>query len=94
VRGTAVDALCHGAALAGVGVLRCDEFRKDQIVAVITEKKEFVGLGKALVPSAGWKPGATGLFIAMTTVFMAPGTYPSGWKKHCRQITAPAPAKG
>ena len=94
VRGTAVDALCHGAALAGVGVLRCDEFRKDQIVAVITEKKEFVGLGKALAPSAGWKPGATGLFIAMTTVFMAPGTYPQGWKKHCRQKAIPTPAKG
>ncbi|MFA5253912.1 MAG: RNA-guided pseudouridylation complex pseudouridine synthase subunit Cbf5 [Methanoregula sp.] len=94
VRDTAVDALCHGAALAGVGVLRCDEFRKDQIVAVLTEKTEFVGLGRALAPSAGGKPGATGLFIAMTTVFMAPGTYPQGWKKHCRQKAVPAPAKG
>ena len=39
VRDTAVDALCHGAALAGVGVLRCDEFKRDQIVAVLTDKK-------------------------------------------------------
>ena len=81
VRDTAVDALCHGAALAGVGVLRCDEFRKDQIVAVLTEKTEFVGLGKALAASTTWKPGKTGLFVAMTTVFLAPGTYPRGWKK-------------
>ena len=29
-------------------------------------------------PSASWKPGKAGLVIAMTTVFMAPGTYPQG----------------
>jgi predicted rRNA pseudouridine synthase len=81
VRDTAVDALCHGAALAGVGVLRCDEFKRDQIVAVLTDKKEFIGLGKAIAASATWQPGKTGLFIAMTTVFLAPGTYPRGWKK-------------
>jgi len=85
VRDTAVDALCHGAALAGVGVLRCDEFRKDQIVAVLTDKKEFVGLGKAIAASATWQPGKTGLFIAMTAVFLAPGTYPRGWKKAVRR---------
>jgi len=84
VRDTAVDALCHGAALAGVGVLRCDEFKRDQIVAVLTDKTEFVGLGKALAASTTWTPGKTGLFIAMTTVFLAPGTYPRGWKKAAR----------
>jgi len=94
VRETAADALCHGAALAGVGVLRCDEFRKDQIVAVLTEKKEFVGLGMALAPSASWKPGATGLFVAMTTVFMAPGTYPRGWKKKAASPRKPGAMKG
>jgi len=81
VRDTAIDALCHGAVLAGVGVISCDEFRKDQIVAVLSQKREFIGLGKALAPSASWKPGRTGLFVAMTTVFLAPGTYPKGWKK-------------
>ena len=84
VRNTAVDALCHGAALAGVGVLHCDEFKRDQIVAVLTDKKEFIGLGKAIAASATWQPGKTGLFIAMTTVFLAPGTYPRGWKKATR----------
>jgi len=83
VRDTAIDALCHGAVLAGVGVISCDEFRKDQIVAVLSQKREFVGLGKALAPSASWKPGRPGLIVAMTTVFMAPGTYPKGWKKAC-----------
>jgi predicted rRNA pseudouridine synthase len=81
VRDAAIDALCHGASLAGVGVISCMEFAKDQTVAVLTEKKEFVCLGQALVPSATFKPGDTGLVIAPTTVFMAPGTYPRGWTK-------------
>ena len=97
VRDTAIDALCHGAVLAGVGVISCDEFRKDQIVAVLSQKREFVGLGKALAPSASWKPGRPGLFVATTTVFMAPGTYPKGWKKACtagKSQKSPDPMKG
>jgi predicted rRNA pseudouridine synthase len=81
VRDAAVDALCHGASLAGVGVVSCMEFGKDQPVAVLTEKKEFVCLGRTLVPSASFKPGDTGLVVAPTTVFMAPGIYPRGWTK-------------
>ena len=83
VRDTAIDALCHGAVLAGVGVISCDEFKKDQIVAILSQKREFIGLGRALSPSASWKPSKPGLVVAMTTVFMAPGTYPRGWKKGC-----------
>ena len=81
VRDSAIDALCHGASLAGVGVISCMEFGKDQTVAVLSEKKEFVCLGQALVPSGSFRPGETGLVIAPTTVFMAPGTYPRGWTK-------------
>jgi len=81
VRDTAVDALCHGAVLAGVGVIRCDEFKKDQTVAILSQKKEFICLGKALVSSGSFKAGETGLVIAPTTVFLPPGTYPRGWAK-------------
>jgi predicted rRNA pseudouridine synthase len=81
VRDTAVDALCHGAVLAGVGVIRCDEFKKDQTVAVLSQKKEFICLGKALVSSGSFKAGETGLVIAPTTVFLPPDTYPRGWAK-------------
>jgi tRNA pseudouridine55 synthase/H/ACA ribonucleoprotein complex subunit 4 len=81
IRDTAVDAICRGAKLSGVGVINRDEFRQGQVVAVLSQKKEFICLGKALVPSASFKPGATGLVAAPTTVFMAPGTYPIGWKK-------------
>jgi len=81
VRDTAVDALCRGAVLAGVGVISCDEFKKDQTVAVLSQKQEFICLGKALVPSGSFKPGETGLVIAPVTVFLLPGTYPRGWTK-------------
>ena len=81
VRDTAIDAICHGAVLAGVGVISCDDFKKDQTVAVLSLKKEFICLGKALVPSGSFKPGDTGLVIAPTTVFLLPGTYPRGWTK-------------
>jgi tRNA pseudouridine55 synthase/H/ACA ribonucleoprotein complex subunit 4 len=79
IRDTAVDAICHGATLAGVGVIKCDEFKKDQVVAVLSQKKEFICLGKAIINSNSFKSGDTGLVIRPTTVFLPPGTYPRGW---------------
>jgi tRNA pseudouridine55 synthase len=81
IRDTAIDAICRGAVLAGVGVISCDEFKPDQTVAVLSKKKEFICLGRTLVPSNSFKPGDTGLVIAPTTVFLPPGTYPRGWTK-------------
>jgi tRNA pseudouridine55 synthase/H/ACA ribonucleoprotein complex subunit 4 len=81
IRDTAIDAICRGAVLAGVGVISCDEFKKDQTVAILSQKKEFICLGRALVPSSSFKPGETGLVIAPTAVFLPPGTYPRGWTK-------------
>jgi predicted rRNA pseudouridine synthase len=81
IRDTAIDAVCRGAVLAGVGIISYDAFKKDQTVAVLSQKKEFVCLGRALVPSSSFKPGDTGLVIAPTTVFLLPGTYPRGWTK-------------
>ena len=80
----AVDALCHGAKLAVPGVLTAADFGKGQTVAVLTQKKEFVCLGKALMASSEIRKGGTGFAVEPTSVFMAPGTYPRGWKKHCR----------
>ena len=85
IRDTAIDAICHGAVLAGVGVINCDEFKKDQTVAVLSQKKEFICLGRALVASASFKPGETGLVIALTTVFLQPGTYPRGLDRNLMQ---------
>ncbi len=86
IRDTAIDAVCHGATLAGVGIISCAEYGKGQTVAVLSQKNEFVCLGKTLVPSSAFKPGETGLVIAPTTVFMAPGTYAKGWTKSDKVI--------
>ncbi len=98
IRDTAIDAVCRGAQLAGVGVLSMKEFKSGDTVAVLSQKNEFVCLGKALVPSASFKPGGTGLVIAPTTVFLQPGTYPRGWTKSDtvfpeKKRPAPAPEK-
>ena len=81
IRDAAIDAVSRGAQLAGVGVVSMKEFGKGDTVAVLSQKNEFVCLGKALVPSASFKPGDTGLVIAPTTVFLQPGTYPRGWTR-------------
>ena len=75
----AIDAVCHGAQLAGVGIVRCDAFKKDDTVAVVSQKNEFVCLGRACVPSSEWRLGKSGLVIAPIAVFLKPGTYSRGW---------------
>ncbi len=94
IRDTAIDAVCRGAVLSGVGIISCDDFKKDQTVAVLSQKKEFVCLGRTLVPSSSFKPGQTGLVIAPKTVFLSPGTYPRGWTKICGEKIKAEPASG
>ncbi len=80
----AVDAVCRGAALAGVGVVELPAFRAGETVALVTRKGELVALARTLVASDATAPGRTGLVAAPETVFMAPGTYPRGWaRKEC-----------
>ncbi|MCQ8893414.1 MAG: RNA-guided pseudouridylation complex pseudouridine synthase subunit Cbf5 [Methanolinea sp.] len=81
IRDSAVDALCHGAALAGVGITSRGSFGRGDLVAVFTGRGELVCIGEALVPSAGVIPGKPGLVVAPRRVFLARGTYPPGWKK-------------
>ena len=79
IRDTAIDAICHGARLAAVGITGCDTFRKGETVAVLSRSSEFVCLGKALVASSDIRPGGTGLAVEPLAVFLKPGTYPKGW---------------
>jgi tRNA pseudouridine55 synthase len=81
IRDAAIDAICRGAELAGVGIVSMKEFRQGDTVAVLSLKNEFVCLGRALVPSTAFKPGDTGIVIAPNTVFLQPGTYSRGWTK-------------
>lgn len=81
IRDNAVDAVCRGAALAGVGIIRHAAFGRGDLTAVLTSRHELVALGVALVASGEIAPGRTGLVIAPRIVFMAPGTYSRGWHK-------------
>lgn len=80
----AVDAVCHGAALAGVGVVTLPAFRAGETVGLVTEKGELVALARTLVSSGETAPKRPGLVAAPETVFMAPETYPRGWSKKAR----------
>jgi len=93
IRDTAVDAICHGAQLSGVGIDSCDPFTKGTTVAVLSRNNEFICLGTALLSSSEFTPGTTGLVIAPTVVFMKPGTYARGWKKAKNKETDAAIAK-
>ncbi|WP_347403341.1 RNA-guided pseudouridylation complex pseudouridine synthase subunit Cbf5 [Methanogenium sp. S4BF] len=90
IRDTAVDALCHGASLAGVGITAADSFKKDTDVAVMTAQGELVCIGTALAPSDAIVPGAPGIVIRPKMVIMEAGTYPKGW---VTKPPAPRPEK-
>ncbi len=79
IRDTAVDALCHGASLAGVGITAADSFARNADVAVMTAQGELVCIGTALLPSDAMVPGETGILIQPKMVIMQAGTYPKGW---------------
>lgn len=84
VRDSAVDAICHGAALAGAGVVQQDAFGKGDVVAMLTLKGELVCIGEAIVSSSMVPPGTHGLVAAPRSVFLPPGAYPRGWRKKSR----------
>ncbi|MCQ2357081.1 MAG: RNA-guided pseudouridylation complex pseudouridine synthase subunit Cbf5 [Methanocorpusculum sp.] len=72
VRPGAVNAVSHGAILAGVGVLRCDPFVRGQSVAVMTEGGKLIALGEALRDSAKFVCGEPGFVARSTRVFVSP----------------------
>jgi predicted rRNA pseudouridine synthase len=79
VRESAIDAVCHGAALAAPGILEHTPFNKGDSVLLLTPCGEMIGIGEALVPSSTWASGVTGLFVSPRVVIMNPGTFPRGW---------------
>jgi tRNA pseudouridine55 synthase/H/ACA ribonucleoprotein complex subunit 4 len=86
IRDGAIDALCHGAALAMPGIGETGKFRKGETVAIFTGKGELVCTAEALVSSEEIRPGKTGLVAAPRAVVMEPGTYPKGWTKRSEKM--------
>lgn len=80
VKGTAVDALCHGADLAVVGLLEVDEgVRPGDLVALMTEKGEGVGLATAVMGAVAMVESKEGVAANIERVFMERGSYPRMW---------------
>ncbi len=81
IRDNAVDAICHGAALAAPGVLSLESgIEKGDPVAIFTLKGEAVAFGTAQMKSPEILKAATGVVATTDRVFLEPGTYPKGWK--------------
>ncbi|HVN66077.1 MAG TPA: RNA-guided pseudouridylation complex pseudouridine synthase subunit Cbf5 [Methanomicrobiales archaeon] len=82
IRDTAVDAVCHGASLAGAGVVAVEgSFSTKDPVGIFTQKGELVAVAQALAESGKLVPGGAGLVAEPRVVLMEPGTYPRGWRK-------------
>jgi H/ACA ribonucleoprotein complex subunit 4 len=83
VRDSAVDALCHGAPLAVVGISQMDAgIEVDELISVESLKGELIGLGKTAMTSQQMMSAKNGISAAMERVVMRPGTYPRVWKRH------------
>lgn len=82
VKDTAADAICHGASLAapGISMIESDIEPNDSVV-LFTLKGETIALAKALLSTKDILEAEKGLVCRTNRVIMAPGTYPSTWKK-------------
>ena len=82
LRDTAVDAVCHGAPLAVIGVAQLDAgIEAGELVALETLKGELIALGTAAMTSQGILSSQKGIAAKTDRVVMRQGTYPRVWKK-------------
>ncbi len=86
IRDSAVDAICHGAALAVPGIVKLtNNITKGSLVAIMTLKDELVALGRAEMSSEEIMNASKGIAVRTTRVVMKRGTYPPLWKKKKEQ---------
>ncbi|MFW9940787.1 MAG: RNA-guided pseudouridylation complex pseudouridine synthase subunit Cbf5 [Candidatus Thorarchaeota archaeon] len=77
IRDTAVDAICHGADLASAGICYIDaRIKPNQLVAILTLKKELIGFGTSLKNAMQMYKAKSGLLVKTNKVFMERGIYP------------------
>ncbi len=81
IRDSAVDALCHGAQLAIPGILEVSsDLKKDDLVAIYTQKGEVVALAKTLLSLEEMKENTKGYAFETKRIIMTPNTYPKSWR--------------
>lgn len=79
IQDSAVDSVCHGAALAVPGIVKVEEVEKGQMVAVMSLKDELVALGKSAMTTKDILTRGKGIAVAPERVVMERGTYPKNW---------------
>lgn len=83
LRDSAVDAVCHGAPLAVIGVAQLDAgIEEGETVALETLKGELVALAKATMTSQAVLAAEKGIAATSERVIMRKGTYPRVWKRN------------
>jgi H/ACA ribonucleoprotein complex subunit 4 len=81
VRDSAVDAICHGAALAVPGIVSVeDPFSRESTVAIMTLKGEAVALATSIMSSESMIQQEKGIAAKVMRVIMPRGTYPRMWR--------------
>ncbi|MFX0204435.1 MAG: PUA domain-containing protein [Candidatus Hodarchaeota archaeon] len=82
IRDSAVDAICHGAALTIPGVIRVTEgIEKNSLTAILTMKGELVAFAQGVLSTREILEQSNGICAHTKTVFMEKKTYPSMWKQ-------------
>jgi len=80
IKDSAVDAVCHGADLAAVGVIKADAaIKKDAAVTMFTSKGEAVAVGTASMSAEEMVRAKEGVAASTDRVYMPAGTYPKMW---------------
>lgn len=79
IQDSAVDSLCHGAELGVPGVVKLEDVKKGEMVAVMTLKDELVALGKAQMTTKDILYKNKGIAVETERVIMERGTYPRNW---------------
>ncbi|MEE9594989.1 MAG: RNA-guided pseudouridylation complex pseudouridine synthase subunit Cbf5 [Candidatus Hydrothermarchaeales archaeon] len=81
VKDSAVDAICHGAALAVPGISGLDaDMKKGALIGIFTLKGELIAIGEALLDTKDLLIEGKGIAAKPKRVIMKPGVYPRMWK--------------
>ena len=80
--GFAIDAIAHGANLSVTGILKINKtIENDDDVAMMSQKGELVGVGKATMSAYRMMELNTSWAVVTERVFMDRNVYPK-WKKN------------
>ncbi|MEK6985672.1 MAG: RNA-guided pseudouridylation complex pseudouridine synthase subunit Cbf5 [Candidatus Thermoplasmatota archaeon] len=82
IRDSAVDAICHGAPLAAIGICNLDAgIEVGEPIAIMSLKGELVAMAEAAMTSHQMLDAPNGIAATPSRVIMPKMTYPKAWKK-------------